>query len=104
MASADCGRGPPREKKIGGPSTRQDAYQDGPKRGKSWSSEVRPIGEGGPCGDLKGGVNAVGRHRFGMGWPGTSVLGSNNHIRENHWGGIAARGTVPTTHILLHSC
>ena len=55
-ASADCGRAPPKEKGIGGPSTRPDAYQDGPKKGKSRSSEVRPIGEGGPCGDLRGGV------------------------------------------------
>ena len=67
-ASADCGQGPPKEKGIGGPSTRQDAYQDGPKKGKSRSSEVGLIDEGGPCGDLRGGVYAVGRHRFGMGW------------------------------------
>ena len=63
-ASAECGRGPPKEKGMGGPSTRQDAYQDGPKKGKSRSSEVGLIG---PCGDLRGGVYAVGRHRFGMG-------------------------------------
>ena len=46
----------------------------------------------------------MGRHRFGMGWQGTSVIGSNNHVRGNHRGGITAYGMVLKTHILLHSC